>query len=222
MDRRERIEDLEVALQIAFTGWQTGLWTSFPGIVQSFDPVKKTVVIQPAIQARLVSPKTAEVTWTTLPKLLDCPVYFPSGGGCTLTFPIAQGDECLVVFSSRCIDAWWKAGGVQKQAILRMHDLSDGFAFVGISSVPHVPSNIDTSQVQLRSNDGAAAISINPTTHAVSLVTSGPLSIQASSVTINGKTVAIGGTLTNNGVDVGSAHTHPGVQVGGASTGTPQ
>lgn len=47
-----------------------------------------------------------------LPILPDVPVVFPGGGGFALTFPVAAGDECLVVFASRCIDAWWQSGGV--------------------------------------------------------------------------------------------------------------
>ena len=31
-------------------------------------------------------------------------MVFPGGGGFALTFPVAAGDECLVVFASRCID----------------------------------------------------------------------------------------------------------------------
>ena len=44
------------------------------------------------------------------------------------------GDECLVIFSERCIDAWWALGGVQPLAELRAHDYSDGFAILGVRS----------------------------------------------------------------------------------------
>ncbi|MCL9653139.1 hypothetical protein L2088_00345 [Pseudomonas protegens] len=100
------------------------------------------------------------------PLLLDCPVQFPAGGGCTLTFPVAKGDECLVVFSSRCIDAWWQSGGIQVQAELRMHDMSDGFALLGFRSLPRMIPGISTSAVQLRSDHSSAFIEVNPTSHA--------------------------------------------------------
>ncbi|MFW8450019.1 Gp138 family membrane-puncturing spike protein, partial [Klebsiella pneumoniae] len=62
-----------------------------------------------------------------LPLLVDVPVVFPRGGGCTLTFPVKPGDECLVIFADRCIDFWWQSGGIQEPVDERMHDLSDAF-----------------------------------------------------------------------------------------------
>ncbi len=159
MDRKERFEDPQVALLAALQGWQSELHTAMPGIIQSFDPAKKTCTIQPSIQYKMINPDGTK-TWLTLPLLLDCPVVFPSGGGYTLTFPVAQGDECLVIFAERCIDAWWQSGGINQQAVFRMHDLSDGFAFVGASSVPHVQPNISVNSAQLRSNDGATFVEL--------------------------------------------------------------
>ncbi|MGC8050122.1 Gp138 family membrane-puncturing spike protein, partial [Salmonella enterica] len=78
----------------------------------------------------------------------------------SMTFPVAQGDECLVVFASRCIDSWWQSGGIQEQAELRMHDLSDGFAILGFRSQPRALSNISTTSAQLRSDDGATFIDL--------------------------------------------------------------
>lgn len=182
----------------AFHGMQAGIWTAIPGIVQSFNPTAKTCVIKPAIKA-IVFAKDGTATDVALPLLLDCPVFFPSGGGCTLTFPIAVGDECLVVFSSRCIDAWWFSSGVQVQAEMRMHDLSDGFAFVGVSSLPNVQSNISTSAVQLRSNDGAAYVSINPTSHEIDVVTSGNIIANAATATITAPTMTLNGNVQVNG-----------------------
>jgi hypothetical protein len=85
---------------------------------------------------------------------VDVPVIFPRGGGCTLTFPVKAGDECLLIFADRCIDFWWQNGGVQKPVDLRMHDLSDAFAIVGPQSQAHKISGISTSAAQLRTDDG--------------------------------------------------------------------
>lgn len=161
MDRRERGVDLTAGVLAALQGLQAGIYTALPGIVQSFDPAKRTVTIQPAIKAQVQAPDGSK-SWVTLPLLVDCPVVFPGGGGFVLTFPLAAGDETLVIVASRCIDAWWQSGGVQVQAELRMHDLSDSFCLAGISSVPNVQSAISTTNVQLRNDSGTAYVEINP------------------------------------------------------------
>lgn len=99
--------------------------------------------------------------WTNvaLPVLVDCPVIFPGGGGFEFTFPIAAGDEGIVIFASRCIDAWWQNGGVQPQAELRMHDLSDGMFLPGMFSQARLPSPAPSTTVpQLRNSDATVKI----------------------------------------------------------------
>jgi len=159
MDRRERFESLEEALRAAFDGERANLWTALPGIIQSFDPVTQTCTIQPSIKALMTSPAGIR-SWVQLPLLVDCPVYFPKGGIFTMTFPVAKGDEALVVFSSRSIDAWWASGNVDIQSPLRMHDLSDGMVFVGFGSKPNIISGISTDTVQIRLNDGSDFIEL--------------------------------------------------------------
>ena len=106
---------------------------SIPGIIQSFNPDAVTAVVQPAIKGAEQDESGAEVS-VNLPLLVDVPVVFPRGGGCTLTFPVKEGDECLVIFADRCIDFWWQSGGVQEPVDGRMHDLSDAFCIVGPQS----------------------------------------------------------------------------------------
>jgi len=185
MDRRERWGDPEEALQIALQGLQAKMWTALPGIVQSFNADALTVVVQPAIGGVHFGPD-GEASATQLPLLLDVPVVFPRGGGCTLTFPVAAGDECLVVFSSRPIDSWWQSGGVQRPAHARMHSLADGFAFVGPMSQGRVLTGVSTSQVQLRTDDGQTHIAIDPGTHAVDVASPASITLTAPTVVING------------------------------------
>lgn len=168
MDRRERNSDATEALLAAFQGLKAEVWNALPGIIQSFNPAEQTVTVQPAIKAQWRDPRGNE-SWVSMPLLLDCPVIFPSGGGATLTFPIKQGDECLVVFASRCIDSWWDQGTEGVQAELRMHDLSDGFCIPGPRSRPKVIPAISTSAVQLRNDDGSVFVELNPTSHIITL-----------------------------------------------------
>lgn len=163
MDRRERISNHELmALQALLDGRQAQIWTTMPGILQSFDAARMTCTAQVAIQAQTRDPAG---TWTnvTLSVLTDCPVSFPRGGGYGFTFPLASGDEGMIHFGARCIDAWWQSGGVQPQAEFRMHDLSDGFFVPGVLSQPHAPSGVSTTTARFWAEDGSQYVELDKT-----------------------------------------------------------
>lgn len=220
MDRRERYNDPEESLRVALEGGQSKIWTALPGIVQSFDASRMVAVVQPAING-VVRDQNGVFNSIQLPLLLDCPVFFPSGGGVTLTFPVSKGDECLVVFASRCIDSWWAQGGIQGQAELRMHDLSDGFCLPGVRSQPR-KFNVSTTGAQLRTDDGEAFIELDPSSHNVIVNTPGNVTSISNNATVNasGETVInspqiiLNGAVTVNGLltytegMVGSGGTH--------------
>lgn len=224
MDKRERMLDPIEWVSIALGGLQSKLWTALPGIIQNFDAVAMTCTVQPAIQA-LIRDESGALSPVDMPLLLDCPVQFPAGGGCTLTFPVKPNDECLVVFASRCIDSWWQSGGIQAQAELRMHDLSDGFALLGFRSQPRVIGAVSTIAAQLRSDDGVAFVEINPTTHAVNATTTGPMALTAPLVTINGNVQVNGRVDTTGDVKAGTislqSHRTSGVTAGTGTSSTP-
>lgn len=155
------------------------LRVSLPGIVQSFDAVKQTVKVQPCIRERLVLDD--KVQWTPLPILVDVPVVFPRAGNFVLTMPVTAGDEALIIFGDNCYDAWWQSGGVQNQIDRRRHDLSDGFAVMGLWSQPKVVQNYSIVSAQLRSLDGATMIEV--TGSDVNIKTSGNTNITAAGAT---------------------------------------
>jgi len=192
------------------------LRVSLPGIVQSFDPATCTCTVQPAIACQGVDAK-GQIQSAALPLLTDVPVIFPRGGGCTITFPVKAGDECLVVFSDRCIDFWWQNGGVQEPVDPRQHDLSDAFAFVGPQSQAQKISGISTTSVQVRTDDGSSFIE---------LMQGGNVNITTPLLTVNGN-IQVNGTVTSTGDQVAkgisqTGHVHSGVQSGGSQTGGPQ
>lgn len=203
VDRRALAPDLGVLFRVNNLGLQAGLWTALPGIVVSFDPALMTCSVQPAIMALQQSPD-GSAQFVKLPVLVDCPVMFQGGGGFTLTFPVAAGDECLVVFASRCIDSWWNDGKVGVQSELRMHDLSDGFVLAGVRSRPHALPGVSAADVQLRSNDGTAHIGLDASKN-VWAVTPGNIHADAGGTA---EVTAPGGITLNGDVQVnGTLHT---------------
>lgn len=162
MDVAERGDDHEAAIKSAVKESRASLWTAMPGIVVSYDPDKQTAAVQPAIQG--YPPTTRGVAApVNMPVCLDCPVSFPRGGGYALTFPLNEGDEGMLVFASRCIDAWWQSGGVQPQAELRMHDLSDGMFIPGVTSQPNRLASVTQTGAEIRSDDGQTRMQVAST-----------------------------------------------------------
>lgn len=194
---------------------------ALPGIIRSFDPETVTCDVDIAITARMTKAGTMgedfQYESVRYPILNDLPVVFPRGGGVTLTFPVKDGDECLIVFSSRSIDFWWQNGGVQERADGRVLDLSDAFVIPGPQSQAQKISGISTSAAQLRTDDGAAFVEV---------AAGGAITITSSQITLNGP-VQVNGTITSTGDQTANGisqinHTHGGVQSGGSNTGKPQ
>jgi hypothetical protein len=150
-------------------------------------------------------------SWQAIKPILDVPILFPRCGAFALTLPLAAGDEVLVHFSSRCIDGWWQNSGLSNQPELRMHDLSDGFAFPGPCSLPNVLGSVSETTAQLRSADGLTYIEIAPG-GVVNIVAPGGLNV-------NGAVVATG-EVTGNNITL-STHVHGGIYPGTSDTGPP-
>jgi phage baseplate assembly protein V len=216
---------------------------AMPGIIQSFDPEAVTCTVQVALRG-VAGNESVE-----LKPLVDVPVIFPRGGGCTLTFPVKAGDECLLIFADRCIDFWWQSGGVQETVDPRQHDFSDAFAIVGPQSQAHKISGISMAAAQLRTDDGAAFVEV-AAGHDVTVQTPGKLTANAQGGTeITSPTIVLNGAVTINGTlsqgmgasgggatmlgpitvtnDVTAAgvsvknHTHKGVEPGSGNSGEP-
>lgn len=107
------------------------------GVIDSFDPDKRTAMVQIAFKRVVPDPQNPPngTKLQSYPVLVDCPVVTIQGGGGALTFPIKQGDECLVLFSDANLDAWFKNGGEAAPFDGRVHDLSDGIVLVGLNSL---------------------------------------------------------------------------------------
>jgi hypothetical protein len=212
LDRRGLLNDPIETQTLILDGRQATIWTALPCIVQSINFAQMTLTAQPAIKG-VTYDQNNNPTYVSLPLIADVPIVFPSAGGLSLTLPITAGDEVLVVFASRCIDAWWQSGGIQMPLEMRMHDLSDGFAIPGISSIPNVLPNISSTSAQLRTKAGTSYIELTKT-GVINLVSPAGINITGN--------LLVTGEITG-GVDAVplSTHTHGGVTTGSDVTGVP-
>lgn len=137
--------------------WRSVLRVASPGIIQSFDKEEQTVKVQLALR-ELINKEDLSQQWLDIPILLDVPIVIPRAGNYAITFPIKKDDECLVIFSDMCIDAWFSNGGIQNQIELRRHDLSDAFAILGPWSQPNKIENYSDEFLQIRNEKGNALI----------------------------------------------------------------
>lgn len=196
-------------------------------VVVAFDAAAQTVVLQPTIREN-VKVNTPDgsgnfipvSTPTALPLLVDVPVALPRGGGFTLTLPILPGDECVVLFTDSCFNAWWangvgdgSPGKLQNQEEVRRHDLSDAIAIFGPWSQPRKLTGYSNSKAQLRSDDGttvvevgAGEVTLSPDSGVSQIkITPGEIDLTATVVKINGAAY--------------HDHIHSGVTTGGGVTG---
>lgn len=90
------------------------------------------------------------------PLLVDCPVVILGGGGCSVTFPIAAGDECLIIFNDRDMDNWIEGATSGPVATNRLHSFSDAIALVGFFA----PSSYDATRAVL--GNGTTGVGVGP------------------------------------------------------------
>ncbi|KAA6459620.1 hypothetical protein DYQ86_16000 [Acidobacteria bacterium AB60] len=231
----ERANEQLEALRTMLKAFAAGFWVALPGKVQSYNAAKGIVNVLPTIEMQ-VSLADGSTVLKQMPVIVDCPVIYMGGGPFVATFPIQVGDEALVIFADRCIDAWWQSGQVRPQAELRMHSLSDGFALIGPRSLANAIPNVSTSTAQLRSLDGSTYVEIAGGSQvnvvaAGGIKLTGPVMVEGN-LTVTGTAKGQGGTFsidgaitaTGDGQFAGhsvSNHVHPGVQPGAGDTGTP-
>lgn len=170
------------------------------GTVQSFNAANQTAVVKINYPKTYFTLNPQTQTYTPVqvpyPTLIDCPVIFLGGGGTSLSFPVAKGDECFVLFNDRDIDNWFIGGTGAQVATPRAHHFSDAIILVGLRSKGNVIQGFDSTNVVL--NAGAAKIKLmnNGTTLNTllqSLLTQlENLCTQLSSLTVTGVTTGPG------------------------------
>lgn len=126
------------------------------GTIESYNSTSQTASV------RVSMLKTIGTTQVAYPLLTDCPVVVPMGGQGYMTFPIAAGDPCLILFNDRDLDRWFTTGNVVAPNSARAHSLSDAIVFVGIRSKANPPPTSDAAAVTFYYGTNYIKIGANP------------------------------------------------------------
>lgn len=105
------------------------------GTVKSFDSENRTVTVQINYSQAFYRKDTDgnyKQQLVSYPLALDLPIVILSGGEGRITFPISEGDQCLVLFNDRDISNWFNGATSGQTATPRLHSFSDGIAIIGL------------------------------------------------------------------------------------------
>ena len=172
---------------------------SMIGKIESYNPQTNRASITPV--GTMTCPDWQEIPY---PTIHNVPIQYPCGNGgkSGVTFPIKQGDTCIIIFADHQIENFLSG---EKSDDMRNHSMNDAYA---------IPTLFSASVPTLKSNPNDVCLFNNG-----SLVV-----LNSSSMTINladGTSVSIGGgDLVVNGISV-VHHVHSGVTPGGGNTGEP-
>ena len=119
------------------------------GTIQSFDATKQTAVITINYKKTYFKQNASNQYVSFLedyPILYDCPVVIMGGGSTRITFPITQGDQCLVLFNDRDIDNWFDGSTTSANQTPRLHSFADALALIGPNNKNTLISGYDDTR----------------------------------------------------------------------------
>lgn len=132
----------------------SGIYTAMPATIVGIDDLntRNTIQVQPAIEKDY-----GLGSFHKLP-IIETTVQWPAGGGAVMTFPLALGDDVLVIFSMYSLAEFQAsiAGTVQPYDG-RMHHLTDGYAIPKVFRGANQPSP-STTDVEIRYGDSLISL----------------------------------------------------------------
>ena len=173
---------------------------SMIGKIDSYDPQTNRASITPV--GSYTAPDWQEIPY---PAIHNVPLQFPCGNGgkSGVTFPIKQGDTCIIIFADHQIENFLSG---ENSDDMRNHSMNDAYAIPTLisASVPTLKSNPDDVCLF---NDGALCV-LKPSSLKITLTdgTSAEFS---------------GGDLVVNGISL-VHHVHGGVVRGNVATFEPE
>lgn len=184
-----------------------------PARIKEFYIDTQTADIQISAE-RVFSDTEGKLKTTDRQTIYGVPVHVSSGGGWSLTFPIAEGDTCMICFSQIGYDHWLykdldSGGTIASQPtphLRRQFSEDDGFAFVGFNTNPRAINSYSSNSAELRNVNSNQVISLKPD-GSIDINSDSTVNITAPNINLVGAVVA--NDLTVGGVEV-QGHVHTG------------
>jgi len=162
-----------------------------PARIVEYFPENQTATIQISVEVIHNSSTELSKSKARLP-IENVPVHTPSGGGWSITMPIKTGDTCLVFFSQVGYDHWLyedrdlagTLAGLPKPWLGRQFSEEDGFALVGMNTLPRAINNYSAEDSQWRNDDVTQVISLN-SDNSINIDSTVSLTVNAPSVVVN-------------------------------------
>jgi len=134
--------------------------TCIPGEIVEFDPELQRAKVKCCIRSSFNG------IVVDRPEIENVPVCFPysSTSGFCLTFPVKQGDQCLILFSQASLDKWKDASSVQDpvgNGIPRNFDYNDAIALLGLAPKDFAVQDYQQEMVELRNRSRTARLSFS-------------------------------------------------------------
>ena len=181
---------------------------NLPARIITYYPENQTADIQICAE-RIASDAENDSEVVVREPLLEVPVHTPSGGGWAMTMPIKAGDTCILFFSQIGYDHWLyedkdTAGTLAKLPkpwLQRKFSEDDGYALVGLNTLPRAIQSYSAVDSQWRNSDATQIIDLRED---LSIVITSPVSItinapecivNAPSTTVNSDTTTVNATV---------------------------
>lgn len=168
-----------------------------PARIVTYYPINQTADIQICVE-RIYNDSNDIGRVEARRPIESVPVHTPSGGGWAMTMPIKTGDSCLVFFSQVGYDHWLyedkdvagTLANMPKPWLKRQFSEDDGYALVGLNTLPRAITNYSAVDSQWRNVDSTQIIDLRED---LSIVITSPtsLTINAPTVTVNATDVVV-------------------------------
>jgi len=131
--------------------------TMLPGRIEEYDPGEQRATVKPLVKRRVLT-ENGEEFLEEIPVIPDVPVYFPGVAKFVLTFPVQQGDFCMLIFAERSIDTYLAGDGSDSDPDdFRIHDLTDCVALPGLPPFSKARKRADASDMVVVHYEGSGA-----------------------------------------------------------------
>lgn len=125
-----------------------------PGKIVSYDSAKQYADVQIQLYQKV------NETLVSYPVIPNVPVVHPraNGGKTFIHLPLQPGDDVLLVFSQRSLDAWKTSGGLTDPNDPRKHHITDAFAIPGGSSMADAFTVTDPTAIEITNKDSSIIV----------------------------------------------------------------